>query len=299
MSLTLQSLASYCEVHGWLDRTSLGLDELETWINDTVQYLARARRWPFYQKVGYISLTEPYEEGTVTLTANSTAATGAAVDWSDDMEGQEFYTSDDSGRLYEIASVVPSPDSLTLASAYLGTGGAGLSYAIRYVRYDAPSDWDRPGPFYTEDGRELSFGKMTFDEWHRQRMLSRNIAAMPEQVVVQEVGGTPYFFVHPAPSAAGQVRFVYWHAPVTITDSVDSDWPESLRGLLQTALRLRMTKDTPNAGMEALESREFQADIDLAFSAYRPLGPIPVRFPARDGGRVSVEGIKALFNITD
>lgn len=69
-----------------------------------------------------------YRTGTISVTAASTAVTGAGTAWIANAAPGESLQAPD-GRFYEIASI-NSDTSLTLASAYTGTTLSGQSYAI-------------------------------------------------------------------------------------------------------------------------------------------------------------------------
>jgi hypothetical protein len=73
-----------------------------------------------------------YSAGTVSVTNNSTAVTGAGTAWADNVDaGQAFIGPD--GLPYEIVSVV-SATSLTLASPYRGANASGQAYRIMPVQ---------------------------------------------------------------------------------------------------------------------------------------------------------------------
>jgi len=276
MGLTKAQLRTYCQANGWTDGTSAGLTELDRWVNDAHQWLGRARKWSFYRKRGYFNLTAPYSTGTVACAHDATTVAGTTTIWTSAMEGQEFYFDDDTSRIYTISS--RASQTFTLESGYLGTAVTVGTYSVRYVRYAAATGLWTCGPFYGEDGRELSFNSLTLEEWDRLRVQNRATAATPTDLCIEN----GYIYVHPAPSASEQIRYVYYVCPVTITDSVDSDWPDEFRGLILAALKVRMASANNQAAMLQLQNGLLEKDLDRAFSASkRTDGPIPIN---PDGG---------------
>jgi len=295
---TLAELQTYCQRHGWRDSTTAGTTQLAAWINDVLKFLAIERRWPFYETPGYFNLTAPYTTGTVAMTAASTALVGTTTTWAAGMAGQEFWTTEDGNRVYMIATFTDTTH-LTLNSAYLGATASGKTYSIRYVRYAAPSDWGQEGVFYLEDGRELSYEPLELSEWHRLRLLDRGTTSYPERIMHHNLAGTDYFYIDPAPSVAKAIRYTYWRVPATLTSGSDAaDIPASFRGLLHLALRLRLSVDDNNAGLEAMQTREYQREIDKTFVSQQPHGPLPIRVGGgRAGGKVPLGGLGNIFRI--
>lgn len=295
---TLSSLKTYCQRHGWRDQTTAGTTQLTAWINDVLKFLALERRWPYYETPGYLNLTEPYTTGTADLTNGDTSVSGTATVWDVDMVGQEFYTSEDSGRVYMI-SAVGGGTTLTLESEYLGSTDTALSYSIRYVQYDAPSDWGQEGDFYLQDGSELNYSVMSLGDFHRLRMEERNTTSYPTRIMHHSISGTDCFFVHPAPSAAKQVRYTYWRLPATLSSDTDTaDMPDAFRGLLHVALRIRLSVDDGNAAIQAMQGLEYQRMIDRQFHGQHPSKPTPIAVGDDAGGpRIGLNGLGAIFDI--
>jgi hypothetical protein len=299
MGYTLADLATYCGRHGWTDQTTDGVVQLKAWINDMIQLLASAREWPFYRKIGYLNLKAPYSTGMVTVTNASAAVTGSGTAWSTTGDvGQEFVATEDANRVYQTAAVA-STTALTLEQAYLGAGGAGKAYELRYVRYAAAADLDYALAFYLEqDGRELGYGRMGLDAWHQARMVHRATAAWPTDVVYHgtNVDGTGYFYIHPAPAEAKGIRYSYYQKPVLATDSVAPDWPERFRYLLHTLLRTEVATKGRD-GTTALELGWFQNLVEAAWlRSQDQRGPVSITPPGQSR-RMSVAEFESMFNI--
>lgn len=295
---TLAELATYCQRNGWPDSSAGGLAQLKAWINDVLKFLALERRWPFYETVGYFNTAVPYTTGTVTLAKASTAVVGSETTFAAGMVGQELYAADDSGHVYIVATFTDTTH-LTLASAYLGTGGGGLAYSLRYIRYAAPTDWGQEGTAYLEDGRELNFASLGQAEFHRLRMIHRGTDSYPRELLHAVLAGTHYFYVEPAPSAGKQIRYSYYRVPATITDNDSADMPDYFRGLLHQALQIRAHLDTNDTGIAALKDREYQRQIDKAFDVQQPRRPIELSVGAPQRGRIGLNGLGSILQFTD
>jgi len=303
MATTLTNLVAYCNAHGWMDKTTAGQAQLALWIDNTIQLLGMSRRWHFYEREAWLNLTAPYSTGTVDLTEASTevAAGDTTAVFATTVAGQEFYTAEDAGRVYRIASRTDAA-TIVLSSAYLGDDATGKTYEIRYVRYAAPTDWGQEGAFFFEDGRELNYAAMTLDEFLQARVRHRATSAYPQYIFHQSLEGTEYFFVHPAPSAAKQITYNYWQRPDTLTNGTDTtDWPDEYRGLLHAILRERMSTDNADAGLAVFHDRKTQGWIDAVFSSLGSHGPIPIHLPGDDtglgGGKIPPGGLGAFFNV--
>jgi len=138
---TRAGLAAFCLKNGWRDESTAGLTQLTNFIQDTLEQLTAEFNWPFYRKTHYFNLTVPYTTGTVNLTEAGTTVTGAGTaDFASAMAYQMFYTGSDPGRVYQIASVAASAETMVLNSAYLGDSEDGATYAC--LLYTSPSPRD-------------------------------------------------------------------------------------------------------------------------------------------------------------
>lgn len=306
MATALSSLVTYCQKNGWLDQTTAGVLQCKIFIDTTIQLLGLCRRWKFFEKEAWLNLTAPYTTGTVAMTIASTGLVGTGTTWAEGMAGQEYYTAEDSGRIYRITTFTDTTH-LTLASAYLGSTASGKTYSIRYVRYAAPTDWGQEGAFFFQDGREINWSVMTLDEFLKKRMMHRATSAYPTDILFAEIAGTKYFFIHPPPSAAKQVTYNYWKAPDSLSgtsyaDANTTDWPDRYLGLLHAVLKERMATDDSDAGLAVFYSRKVQDWIDAVFRGQGPYKPVPVSLPGDDrglGSGLPIGSLGAFFNVLE
>jgi len=114
-------------------------------VNQKQRQLATMWSWRFFHATGTITLTEPYETGTVTTTNGSTTVTGLGTTWvSATHVGQKFRLTDIAERydVYTI-SAVGSTTSLTLDRSWAPDAQAAEAYRIYQNEYALPSDIQR------------------------------------------------------------------------------------------------------------------------------------------------------------
>ena len=295
---TLTELQTFAQRHGWHDQTTAGTAQLTAWINDTLRFLAIERRWNFYETAGYFNLAEPYKTGTVGITKAGTTVTGAGTTFAAGMAGQEFYTSEDAGRVYQVAGITDTTH-LELESGYVGDTISGKTYEIRYIRYAAPSDWGQEGVFLLEDGRELNYDEMGLADFHRLRMQERSTVSYPTRLMRHNLAGTDYFFVHPAPSAVKAVRYTYYRLPAELAAGASvADMPNGFRALLHEALRIRLSVDENNQALETMREDRYQRMVDRLFHVQQPGRPTPILTgEGRAGAKIGLGGLASIFNI--
>lgn len=113
---------------------------------DVVQDLHIARnifehQFSFLKAYGYLSTTPYYTTGTVSITQDSTSATGTGTSWTTaTMAGRliKFGTDD---NYYEISSIVDLTQVMTLKNAYIGASDTDATYKMYKVNYDLASDF--------------------------------------------------------------------------------------------------------------------------------------------------------------
>ena len=108
------------------------------WIQDDI-----CSRYDFswLKKYGYVNTTIVYDTGTVTCTTDSTTLTGLGTTFTAAMVGRLFKV-DDEESYYTISAYV-STTELTLASTYIGTTAATLSYNIYKTDYPLATDFKK------------------------------------------------------------------------------------------------------------------------------------------------------------
>jgi len=299
-TFTLLELKTFARRNGWLGDVTLSEDDaqLGLWINSFEQFLAMERKWDWMQQVYRFNLSPPYTTGTVTVaTGGTTVTAGGAALFPQTALGQEFWTDDDGFHLYYIASIDSCGASLAIDPAYLGAGGAGLTYAVRYVRYAVPADWGQEGKAYLDTGLEMNIRTPDRGEWEQRRMWQPGTMSIP--VSLARFGD--YFYCEGAPLDARQVRVVYWRKPAWMdSDSAVSTFlrPEVL-GLLTESLAVRLKAYDGETGLMMLRDKWFQDKIDLVFNARTPRKPLHLA-DGSQGDRFSpFGGLAQVLRITE
>lgn len=120
--------------------SSADVGDLLSIINDLQEEFQLQKSWNFYQKESSIVLIEPYEEGTVTVTEDSTAVTGAGTTWTSAMTGRRMKFG---GQTVSYVFTFASTTTGTLDRAYVGDTESEKEYNIFQPNYDLPSDFNR------------------------------------------------------------------------------------------------------------------------------------------------------------
>ena len=295
-SYSTANLQTYIQNHG---ASNVDAADQLLFINNCIQQLAAMREWPTYRTPLNINLIAPFDTGTVTLAASTTVDDLSTGDWSGETEmaRQEFYTSEDSSRVYTIASVTDA-DTLVLDSAYIGDTGSTKTYEIRYVSYPLPSAFDHiTGPLWLQGGLELMADVVSPGELRGMRLSNVGTATLPTHIAFDKGGAgqasTHNLLVHPAPSATAIIRGYYQARPVTATALVDPDWPERYLGLLHELLRINIsTADSGRGG--SLEYAKFEQRVEEAYQR-DVQRKVPYKIRPR-GGRGVIQDAQALLS---
>ena len=141
MSLLRSKIATTVEnISNVKDQRVLVNDAIEIALNRVYQHYD----WPYYldSKNGIITTIDDYTTGTLTATAASKTLTGnASTVWASAMVGRKIRIGSEK-TFYRIAAVGGVND-ITLDTAYIGDGGAGLTYAIYKDEYRLNANVDK------------------------------------------------------------------------------------------------------------------------------------------------------------
>lgn len=178
--------------------------------------------YDWLRKTARITLTAPYQEGTVTITAGTTALTGSGTTWTAAMTGRKVIITGNENE-YEFTFV--SATSATISPALSGsTNISGASYRIIQNVYDLPEDYDRPvlgdDPMYYE----LSSGtfKVDFrDDLYFRKYYTNQLSEYANdwrEVPGITSNGLKQFQISPAPSSARIIVLEYIRAFPEMTE---------------------------------------------------------------------------------
>lgn len=132
-------MATLGEIRFRLTKAYPGIDPdlIDGWINDRYTQILDALPWQRLEVEAILQTTAPYRDGTVTVTAGSTAVTGASTVWTAAMSARSFRVD---GRS-EIYTFTRTGDATgTLDRAYEGDNAAGAAYSIFQRVYTLPAD---------------------------------------------------------------------------------------------------------------------------------------------------------------
>jgi hypothetical protein len=115
-------------------------DDVATWLNQSQRAITRARPWPELLKIGSVITAEPYSTGTVSVTTNDTAVTGAATVFPTDAATALYRWAPSYSQPYHTVSVRGGDTALTLATHYRGATLSASPYVLYRVDLSLPTD---------------------------------------------------------------------------------------------------------------------------------------------------------------
>lgn len=137
-SASVQALITKC-----LTAVGINADDTEyraralVFLNFVYLNRLKGRHWKFTNREAFVDLKPAYEAGTVALTIGTNGVTEdtapPVIAFTSLMVGQTFVPQQDDQDVYRIL-LVPTAQSLTLASQYTGATAAGSSYKILFDR---------------------------------------------------------------------------------------------------------------------------------------------------------------------
>lgn len=112
---------------------------VEDWVRNAFREVFESRLWSWRRKFGQFIFYETVDDGTVTVTLNSTIVTGSSTAFTSAMVGRQFRIGT-SSPIYTIQSV-QSTTQLTLDNVYGRETESGASYEIYVAYVTVPSDF--------------------------------------------------------------------------------------------------------------------------------------------------------------
>lgn len=114
---------------------------VKRWINSVYQYISGLYDWSWLESREVIPTVTDITTGTLTATNASTSITFSSAPAAS-VAGRYLQTSD-SDDWYLISAHTAGETGATLETAYVGTGGSGLTYTVRKLVYSVSSSLDR------------------------------------------------------------------------------------------------------------------------------------------------------------
>jgi len=186
-------------------------------IENALNWVDSQANWEFLHKETNLNVEAPYSTGTVSVTAGTTAVTGAGLVWN---TGWRYKTIKFADRQmpYLIASF-GSPTTLILTTALSGTANISSGdYQIYQRRYALPSDCEPGrdlfirGPRATGpdgDGIIPKRGKLSFDKLADPHFTAGRTVYYSDDEYDQ-TNNVPTIALHPWPTLAGEYFLSYY-----------------------------------------------------------------------------------------
>ena len=183
-------------------------------VNERITYmLARVRsayRWTLNRTT--LTTDATMTTGTVTVTNGSVTVTSSATPWSTSYAGRYFRKTGDLTS-YLISSATTS--ALTLATAYIGTGGSGASYTILHDVYAvSTANFD--------ELKAATYGQaQTWASGITGRINTDQVGIVDLQTILDaaagdlhaDASGRPRLVAQIEPDASGYPQFLFWPYP--------------------------------------------------------------------------------------
>lgn len=193
--------------------TALCQDKLD-WIQDDI-----CSRYDFswLKDYGYINIIPYYTDGTVTVEQDSATVVGDGTTFTEDMVGRLFF-GNDGDNWYEISAFV-STEEITLASNYMGSDEAGITYKIYKTDYPLASDFKKMVwvKQLITPLKMTSIPEVPFNDWYPD-MFSRGDDVNPDGYVLTGTDSSGYYTIRftPVQITRKQIYYCYVKQLTTI-----------------------------------------------------------------------------------
>lgn len=112
---------------------------------DTIQDndICGAYDFSFLKDYSEITTAPTYTTGTVSITQDSTSATGSGTSWLTATHTGRIIKFNSDSEYYEITAIVDGTQVMTLSSAYIGDTDTDATYNMYKIYYDLPTDFKK------------------------------------------------------------------------------------------------------------------------------------------------------------
>lgn len=228
-------------------------------INDSAEYIAMLRQWPYYHERGVIDLVAAYATGTVAITAGAAVLTLTGGTWPTWAASGEVFVDD-------VWVEVLTRDSSTQLTLVENWGQATLTasaFTIAQLRYALPSDCARTNDLllgkqwpYPPTPVSAAWLEMVKDAWQSGEQMTRFWAIEKN-----------YIMVWPWPTAAKRINFLYFRKPALVGSGDTLDFDASQVLLLRRVLDYHIAQRGPCTAGTVPECRKTMEEaISLAYS---------------------------------
>lgn len=258
---------------------------LNGWIRGAYHRILDYRNWKGLEVEGWIESVAAYTDGTVTVTAGSTAVTGASTVWLSQMTGRKFRVD---GRNEWYTFTRTGATTGTLDREYEGDSGSALPYKIFQNVYELPeaakfiqviSNLRTGLPLAIKGRRELdqiSAGRLAYGEPSMFSPGSDTPEASPPVLHRVEL--------YPIPELAAGYPYTYQSIPASFTGQNTSDSPlawvsdDAISAFTKASI-LRHQKDYAGAEEEERQGGLFLTELSMQENERN--GPVQIRMQPR------------------
>lgn len=190
------------------------LADITRWLDAAQRDTARARPWPELLKRAYVTLSAPYETGTVTVVNGDATVTLAGGTFPSDVVSASKRFALSYGDVYYPIATRTDDTHIELAQPWAGESDSGLEYVVYKVDYPLESDVDTLEELSLHDhndGEVVPLPVVPLPVLHRMSRLPE-YADRPQGAafVEQTAAGLKQLrFGPPAPDAAYRVEYLY------------------------------------------------------------------------------------------
>lgn len=198
-------------------------------VNNALGMLGKVHKWPWLIDRGRVNVREFTNEGTVTVTDDSTTVTLSGAVWPSWVADTEFLFNGGSTTI----ATRDSDTQITLEFAFNGTTTSAAEYVVFQYKYDLPNDCLQIDGLL--GGTRFPIGSKYVDMATLERMRDRLDYANPDAFYWSASGGK--IAVWPYPSEDRMLNYIYYKKPADlVSDSDTADWDIAAISLLYRAI---------------------------------------------------------------
>ena len=193
-----------------------------SWIDLAFRRVAERRAWSWLIKRGQFLSVDAADDGTVSVTHNSTAVVGTGTAFTDAMVGQQFVVS--GSPIYTISARADATH-ITLDDEYGGDTDASATYQIYKCYFQSPTDfhsfmsvWDAA----TSNVLNTSWTQRELNAWDPERTNTGDpygLAFFDYYVPSGETVAVPRYELWPHPTTQHVYPYLYESRPTDLADS--------------------------------------------------------------------------------
>jgi hypothetical protein len=219
-SILNSDLLAYARVQSRNSTGALSDAVLQQCVNSAIWWISTAKFWNFYKTYGDLTLREPYETGTLTLTITDATVTLAGGTWPTWAASGKLRIG---SKVYRVASRTSNSD-IELATAWSEDTESGTAFTLFQDEYTLASDLLKFGRLFPGNSWGNIGDGSSFEEVLRAQNAMIMGQGYPTMWAVHASGGTAKLLLWPYPSSSEDVLCAYWYyrRPAAMDDASDT-----------------------------------------------------------------------------